>query len=68
MDQVNPVYVPRNHVVEEVLTAASWGDIQAFEELLDVVTHPFDERPGFERFAQPAPVEHAESYRTFCGT
>jgi serine/tyrosine/threonine adenylyltransferase len=68
MDRVNPVYVPRNHIVEEVLTAASWGDVAAFEEFLDVVTHPYDERPGFERYAQPAPIDTAASYRTFCGT
>jgi uncharacterized protein YdiU (UPF0061 family) len=68
MDRVNPVYIPRNHVVEEVLTAASWGDIQAFEDLLDAVTRPFDERPGLDRYAQPAPADRAESYRTFCGT
>lgn len=68
MDRVNPIHIPRNHVVEEVLTAASWGDVESFDELLDAVTHPFDEQPGRERFAQPAPVEQAETYRTFCGT
>jgi uncharacterized protein YdiU (UPF0061 family) len=66
MDQANPIYIPRNHIVEEVLTAASWGDHDAFAELLDVVTRPFDERPGLERYAQPAP--DASGYRTFCGT
>ena len=68
MDRVNPVYVPRNHVVEEVLTAASWGDLAAFDELLDAVTRPYDERPGLERFAEPAPGDFLGSYRTFCGT
>jgi serine/tyrosine/threonine adenylyltransferase len=68
MDGVNPLYIPRNHVVEEVLTAASWGDIQAFDDLLDAVTRPFEERSGLERYAAPASVDQAESYRTFCGT
>ena len=66
MDRVNPIYIPRNHIVEEVLTAASWGDHDALTELLDVVTHPFAQRPGLERFAEPAP--DAGNYRTFCGT
>jgi len=66
MDRVNPIYIPRNHIVEEVLTAASWGDHDALTELLDVVTHPFEQRPGLERYAEPAP--DAGSYRTFCGT
>ncbi len=66
MDRVNPVYIPRNHIVEEVLTAASWGDHDALAELLDVVTHPFEQRSGLERYADPAP--EAGTYRTFCGT
>jgi uncharacterized protein YdiU (UPF0061 family) len=68
MDRVNPVYIPRNHVVEEVLTAAAWGDLASLERFLDVITHPYDERPGLDRFAEPAPPASAESYRTFCGT
>ena len=51
-----------------MLTAASWGDSAAFDQLLDAVTHPFDEQPGRERYAQPASADQAESYRTFCGT
>ncbi len=68
MDSVNPVYIPRNHVVEEVLTAASWGDVGAFDDLLDAVTQPFDERPGLGRYATPAPPDLVAGYRTFCGT
>jgi uncharacterized protein YdiU (UPF0061 family) len=68
MDRVNPVYIPRNHVVDDTLTAASWGDGQAFADLLDAVTRPFDRRPGLERFEQPAPPESGAVHRTFCGT
>ena len=39
----------------------------ALDEFLDAVTHPFDERPGLERYARPAP-DAADGYRTFCGT
>ncbi len=68
MDRVNPIYIPRNHVVDEVLTAASWGDQQAFADLLDAVTHPYERRPGSERFAVPAPPDSGAAFRTFCGT
>ena len=68
MDRVNPLYVPRNHVVEEVLTAASWGDVQAFDDLLDAVSRPFERRSGLERYAQPAPPDISAGYQTFCGT
>jgi uncharacterized protein YdiU (UPF0061 family) len=68
MDRVNPVYIARNHHVEEALTAATAGDLQPFERLLDVVTRPFDQRPGSEAYAGPAPASFAGTFRTFCGT
>ena len=67
MDEVNPVYIPRNHLVEEALDAATDGDLTPFERLVDAVTSPYAERPGFERYAEPAP-EAFGPYRTFCGT
>ena len=63
----NPLYIPRNQLVEEALAAATAGDLEPFERLVDAVTRPFDERPGLERYAQPAEPEFG-SYRTFCGT
>jgi len=67
MDQVNPLYIPRNHKVEEALAAATGGDFEPFRRLLEVVSQPFDDRPGFESYAVPAPPGTAQ-YRTFCGT
>jgi uncharacterized protein YdiU (UPF0061 family) len=65
MDRVNPVYVPRNHLVEEALAAATAGDVGPVERLVEVVSRPFDERPGLERYAEPGPEG---PYVTFCGT
>jgi len=67
MDRVNPVYIPRNHLVEAALEAAGQGDLDPFERLLDVVSHPFDERPDRAPFATPAPLDFGP-YQTFCGT
>jgi serine/tyrosine/threonine adenylyltransferase len=67
MDRVNPVYIPRNHLVEEALTAAAEGDLVPVDRLLEAVTSPYDERPGLERYADPAPQDFGV-YRTFCGT
>ncbi|HYP45618.1 MAG TPA: YdiU family protein [Propionibacteriaceae bacterium] len=67
MDRVNPRYIPRNHLVEEALAAATLEDLEPFEQLLGVVTAPYDERPGLERYAGPAPADFG-AYRTFCGT
>ena len=68
MDRVNPAYIPRNHLVEEARAAASDdADLEPLDRLLDAVTRPFDERPGLERYAEPAPDDHGR-YITFCGT
>ncbi|USX53305.1 YdiU family protein [Lentzea sp. HUAS12] len=68
MEKVNPVYVPRNHLVEEALAAGADGDMGPFERLLKAVTSPFGERPGLEYFAAPAPQDFSATYRTYCGT
>lgn len=68
MDRVNPVYVPRNHLVEEALAAATEGDLEPLERLLDAVRLPFEERAGLERYAEPGPERDFRSYRTYCGT
>ena len=67
MDRINPLYIPRNHLVEEALAAATGGDLSPFHDLVEVVTQPFDERPGSDRYAQPAPADFGP-YQTFCGT
>jgi uncharacterized protein YdiU (UPF0061 family) len=67
MDRVNPIYIPRNHLVEEALEAATVGDLNPLQRLLDAVTAPYDERPGLGRHAMPAPEDFGD-YRTFCGT
>ena len=67
MDRVNPAYIPRNHLVEEALAAATGGDLDPLDRLLDAVTSPYDERPGLERYAAAAPEDFG-AYRTFCGT
>ena len=68
MDQVNPVYIPRNHLVEEALAAANAGDMEPFNQLLDVTTSPFVAREGLNRYAEPASADFTNGYQTFCGT
>lgn len=67
MDRTNPIYIPRNHLVEEALTAATAGELGPLEQLLAAVTQPYAERPGLERYATPAPEDFGK-YQTFCGT
>lgn len=68
MDRTNPIYIPRNHTVDEALAAATAGDIEPFHTLLDIVTNPYDERPDLDRYARPAPESFDETFQTFCGT
>ncbi|GAA4283930.1 YdiU family protein [Brevibacterium daeguense] len=67
LDDANPVYIPRNHLVEEALDAAVGGDLAPLHRLLAAVTSPYRERPGLERWADAAPDDFGP-YRTFCGT
>ncbi len=67
MDRVNPLYIPRNERVEEALTAATDGDLQPFERLVDVIRRPYEVQDGAEAYALPAGPGSAP-YRTFCGT
>ncbi|WP_421983278.1 protein adenylyltransferase SelO [Roseibium sp.] len=67
MNSVNPVYIPRNHKVEEALVSAEAGDFDPVHKLLGVLADPFAERDGLSAYAGPAPAELGP-YRTFCGT
>ncbi len=68
MRSENPIYIPRNHLVEEALSAAQDnGDFAPFEKLLAVLSAPYDERPGLERYAEP-PQPDQVVHATFCGT
>jgi protein adenylyltransferase len=68
MRAVNPAYIPRNHRVEAVITAAvERDDFGPFEELLRVLSRPYEEQPASSAYAEP-PEPGERVYRTFCGT
>ncbi|MCA3561201.1 MAG: YdiU family protein [Aestuariivirga sp.] len=68
MQAANPVYIPRNHLVEETIGAAvERQDYRPFEVMLCVLMTPYVEQAGAERYAAP-PAEVDGAYRTFCGT
>src|SRR6267142_122818 len=68
MGAVNPAFIPRNHRVEAVISAAVNNDDYApFEELLTVLSKPFEEQPEFAAYTEP-PLPEQRVLQTFCGT
>jgi len=68
MQAANPIYIPRNHKVEEALSAAIENDDYGpFEQLLAVLAKPFEERAELAAYAEPS-GDDQRTYRTFCGT
>lgn len=68
MRRMNPAFIPRNHLVEAALDAASLRqDFKPFEDLLAVISRPYDERPELEKYSTPARPEECV-LQTFCGT
>jgi uncharacterized protein YdiU (UPF0061 family) len=68
MQALNPAYIPRNHIVEQVIAAAvTDGDFAPFDEFLGVLSRPFEHQPGHERYALP-PEPEERVLQTFCGT
>ena len=67
MERANPLYIARNHLVEEALAAAQSDDLAPLTALVQVLQNPYDFVVGQERYAAPAPQGFG-AYRTFCGT
>ncbi len=69
MRRVNPIVIPRNHRVEEALSAASDDeDLVPFDRLLAALRDPYVETADNARYAEPAAAEITAGYRTYCGT
>jgi uncharacterized protein YdiU (UPF0061 family) len=68
MHAINPAFIPRNHRIEAVITAAVANDDYApFEELIKVLAKPFEDQPQFADYANP-PKPEERVCQTFCGT
>jgi uncharacterized protein YdiU (UPF0061 family) len=68
MKAVNPAFIPRNHLVEEALSAAvNSGDLAPFEKLIGVLARPFEDQPDVPAYALPPRPEQVVR-ATFCGT
>lgn len=66
MAATNPAVIPRNHRVEEMITAAVSGDMAPFNSLRAALATPFA-MPDDPRLTIP-PTEGEKITATFCGT
>jgi uncharacterized protein YdiU (UPF0061 family) len=68
MRGANPAYIPRNHLIEEVIVAAvEENNLAPFQRLIEVLETPYEDQPGNERYAAPPRPEEIV-HQTFCGT
>lgn len=68
MQQVNPALIPRNHMVEAALSAATeQDDFAPLHDLLSALASPFDHAKASSDYQSP-PSDGDKGYRTFCGT
>lgn len=68
MKQNNPIYIPRNNLVEAALEKAESNDFSDFDNLLEVVRSPYDFNERYSDFIIPPAMEFEVDYKTFCGT
>jgi uncharacterized protein YdiU (UPF0061 family) len=67
MNSVNPLFIPRNHRIEQAIEQAVGGDLAVFEDLNRVLANPYQAQPEFATYAEP-PEPHERVTQTFCGT
>jgi len=68
MEKNNPAIIPRNHKVEEALSAAvEGGDLGPTQALLRIIEKPYDHDLPESDYHRPPQISEQESYRTFCG-
>ena len=63
----NPAVIPRNQKVEQVLGAATNGDLKPLKDLLTALQEPYNNRSYLKPYQSP-PKKEERVYQTFCGT
>jgi len=67
MRSVNPIFIPRNHKVEEALKDVSENKLETLNQLLEVIKYPYKDNGMLKDYQQPMSNENG-NYKTFCGT
>ena len=67
MRSVNPIFIPRNHKVEEALKNASENKLETLNQLLEVIKYPYKDNGMLMDYQRPMSNQNG-NYKTFCGT
>lgn len=67
MSGANPVFIPRNHRIEEVIRAGRERDFAPFHRLHAILRRPYEIQDDAGDYELP-PESHEEVQATFCGT
>ena len=67
MRRANPKYVLRNWVAQEAIAAAQRGEFGLIDSLRRLLAAPYDEHPGWERYAEP-PTAAAREIEVSCSS
>ena len=66
MKRQNPLVIPRNHLVESALDNSEDGNFNQFNDLLHLLSDPYEYKSNFN--LQNTPAGFDDSYKTYCGT
>ena len=68
MESSNPVFIPRNHLIERAIEAAvENNDFSEMKTLLTILSKPYEEQSKYGEYMKP-PKPHEVVHQTFCGT
>lgn len=68
MNTQNPVFIPRNQIVEQALDKAVNGNLSLFQKLLGMLSNPYKYKNNLYKFMKPPDIDFERNYQTFCGT
>ena len=66
MSSFNPLVIPRNHKVEEVLSEADKNNLKPLYAFLKVLREPYNNKKDISEYQIISGID--KKYRTFCGT
>ena len=68
MRKYNPIFIARNHLIDEAIKEAVNGDMASINKILEILTTPYQYQDGLEKFIKPPSPNFEECFQTYCGT